>query len=160
MELLPFCRSAGIPLTPWGPLGGGFLTGRHGRGVVPPAGSRVAEAADDVEEAAQRRATERNFQAIDELRAVANECGASVPQVAIAWLLNQPGVAAPIIGPRTLEQLRDLLAAASLSLSADQLRRLGAHTAPPEIYPHRFLAEQNHINPEQPLRRAGNPVSP
>ena len=84
MELLPFCRSAGIPLTPWGPLGGGFLTGRHGRGIVPPAGSRVAEAADDVEEAAQRRATERNFRAIDELRAVANECGASVPQVAIA----------------------------------------------------------------------------
>src|SRR5690349_15588515 len=55
MELLPFCRSAGIPLTPWGPLGGGFLTGRHGRGIVPPAGSRVAEAADDLEEAAQRR---------------------------------------------------------------------------------------------------------
>jgi hypothetical protein len=46
-----------------------------------------------------------------------------------------------------------LLAASSLSLSADQLRRLGAHTAPPEIYPHRFLAEQNHIDPEQPLRR-------
>ena len=159
VELLPFCRSAGIPLTPWGPLGGGFLTGRHGRGIVPPAGSRVAEAADDVEEAAQRRATERNFRAVDELRAVANECGASVPQVAISWLLNQPGVAAPIIGPRTPEQLRGLLAAARLSLSGDQLRRLGGHTAPPETYPHRYLAEQNHINPEQPLRRPGNPVS-
>ena len=160
MELLPFCRSAGIPLTPWGPLGGGFLTGCHGRGIVPPAGSRVAEAAADVEEAQQRRATEHNFRAIDELRAVANECGASVPQVAIAWLMNQPGVAAPIIGPRTLEQLRDLLAAATVTLSADQLRRLGAHTAPPDIYPHRFLAEQNQINPEQPLRRSGNHVLP
>jgi aryl-alcohol dehydrogenase-like predicted oxidoreductase len=160
IELLPFCRSAGIPLTPWGPLGGGFLTGRHGRGIVPPAGSRVADAPDDVEEAAQRRATERNFRAIDELRAVAEECGASVPQVAIAWLLDQPGVAAPIIGPRTLEQLRDLLAAASLTLSADQSRRLGAHSAPPEIYPHRFLAEQNHIEPEQPLRRTAHRASP
>jgi aryl-alcohol dehydrogenase-like predicted oxidoreductase len=153
LELLPFCRSAGIPVTPWGPLGGGFLTGRHGRGVEPAAGSRIAEASDELEEALHRRATERNFRTIDELRAVAEESGASVPQVAIAWLLNQPGVAAPIIGPRTAEQLGDLLPAANLSLSEDQLRRLSACSPPPEVYPHRFLAEQNHIDPEQPLRR-------
>ena len=160
LELLPFCRSAGIPVTPWGPLGGGFLTGRHGRGIEPAAGSRIADASDDLEEALQRRATERNFRAIDELRAVADECGASVPRVAIAWLLSQPGVAAPIIGPRTAEHLADLLPAATLSLTADQLRRLGARNAPPEIYPHRFLAEQNHIDPEQPLRRVSSRALP
>lgn len=154
LELLPFCRSAGIPVTPWGPLGGGFLTGRHERGIAPAAGSRLAEASDDLEEAVQRRATERNFRAVDELQAVADECGASVPQVAIAWLLHQPGVAAPIIGPRTMEHLRNLLAAATLNLDAHQLRRLGEHTRPPDIYPHRFLREQNGIDVEQPLRRA------
>jgi aryl-alcohol dehydrogenase-like predicted oxidoreductase len=159
LEVLPFCRSAGIPVTPWGPLGGGFLTGRHGRGITPAAGSRLAEASDDLEEAVQRRATERNFRAVDELRAVADECRASVPQVAIAWLLHQPGVTAPIIGPRTMEHLRDLLPAASLSLDADQLRRLGGHARPPEIYPHRFLREQNRINPEQPLRRVAGRAS-
>ncbi|MGE5617564.1 MAG: aldo/keto reductase [Candidatus Woesearchaeota archaeon] len=153
LELLPFCRSAGIPVTPWGPLGGGFLTGRHERGIAPAAGSRLAEASADLEEAVQRRATERNFRAVDELRAVADECRASVPQVAIAWLLHQPGVVAPIIGPRTMEHLRGLLGAATLHLDADQLRRLGGHTRPPDIYPHRFLREQNRIETEQPLRR-------
>jgi aryl-alcohol dehydrogenase-like predicted oxidoreductase len=160
LELLPFCRSAGIPLTPWGPLGGGFLTGRHERGIAPAPGSRLAEASDDLEEAVERRATERNFRAVDELRAVADELGASVPQVAIAWLLHQPGVVAPIIGPRTMEHLRNLLAAASLNLDPDQLRRLGEPTRPPAIYPHRFLREQNGIDPEQPLRRgAGRAAS-
>jgi aryl-alcohol dehydrogenase-like predicted oxidoreductase len=154
LDLLPLARSAGISLTPWGPLGGGFLTGHHTRSSTPAPGSRLAEAPDDAEEALHRRATERNHRLVDEVRAVAAELDSTIPQVAIAWLLHQPGVSAPILGPRTPEQLTDLLPAADLALRDDQLERLAGHTPPPVIYPHRMLAEQDRTNPEQPLRRS------
>lgn len=142
VELLPFCRAAGLGVLPWGPLGAGFLTGRYERGAEPDPDSRIGYAGDDLEEALHRRGTEANFRAVDEARAVADELGATVPQVAIAWLLHQPGVTAPILGPRTLAQLEDLLPAASLALDDEHLRRLGQWTAPPPSYPHRMLSEQ------------------
>jgi aryl-alcohol dehydrogenase-like predicted oxidoreductase len=145
-EILPFCRAAGLGVLPWGPLGAGFLTGRYERDVAPPAGTRIGDAADDLEEAIDRRGTEANFRAVDEARAVADELGASVAQVALAWLLAQPGVTAPIIGPRTLEQLEDLLPAAELTLSEEQVERLGRWTAPPRGYPERMLIEQSGID--------------
>jgi aryl-alcohol dehydrogenase-like predicted oxidoreductase len=154
VELLPFCRAAGLGVLPWGPLGAGFLTGRYRRDEPPPAGSRMADADDDLEEAPERRAIERNFRAVDEARAVADELGATVPQVALAWLLAQPGVTAPVIGPRTPEHLQDLLPAAGLRLSDEQVERLGRHTRPPETYPQRMLAEQVGIDvAQQPLGR-------
>jgi aryl-alcohol dehydrogenase-like predicted oxidoreductase len=146
IELLPFCRAAGLGVLPWGPLGAGFLSGRYERGAEPPAGTRIGDASDDLEEALHRRGTEANFRAVDEARAVAAELGATVPQVAIAWLLAQPGVTAPIIGPRTLEQLEDLLPAAGLQLTAEQVERLGRWTVPPPGYPQRMLAEQSGIH--------------
>jgi aryl-alcohol dehydrogenase-like predicted oxidoreductase len=146
VELLPFCRAAGLGVLPWGPLGAGFLTGRYERGAEPDPDSRIGYAGDDLEEALHRRGTEANFRAVDEARAIAEELGATVPQVAIAWLLHQPGVTAPILGPRTLAQLEDLLAAADLALSAEQLERLGRWTAPPDSYPHRMLVEQVGID--------------
>jgi aryl-alcohol dehydrogenase-like predicted oxidoreductase len=146
VELLPFCRAAGLGVLPWGPLGAGFLTGRYERGAEPDPDSRIGYAGDDLEEALHRRGTEANFRAVDEARAVAGELGATVPQVAIAWLLHQPGVTAPIVGPRTLAQLEDLLPAADLALSAEQLERLSRWTRPPESYPNRMLTEQVGID--------------
>ena len=74
--------------------------------------------------------------------------------MAIAWLLHQPDVAAPIIGPRTPEQLEDVLGAAKVRLSDEQIERLGRHTAPPETYPQRFLLSQSGIDvSQQRLRR-------
>jgi aryl-alcohol dehydrogenase-like predicted oxidoreductase len=156
LDLLPLCRSTGVSLTPWGPLGGGFLTGRHAPGRRPAAGSRLADAPDGAEEALHRRATERNFRMVDEARAIAAELDATVPQVAIAWLLHQSGVSAPVIGPRTVAQLQDLLPAAALTLGDEHLRRLGAHTPPPVVYPQRMLADQDGTNPEQNLTRAAH----
>jgi aryl-alcohol dehydrogenase-like predicted oxidoreductase len=146
VELLPFCRAAGLGVLPWGPLGAGFLTGRYERGAEPDPDSRIGYAGDDLEEALHRRGTEANFRAVDEARAVADGLGATVPQVAIAWLLHQPGVTAPIIGPRTLAHLEDLLPAAGLTLSPEQLERLRRFTAPPASYPHRMLTEQAGID--------------
>src|SRR5919197_2872276 len=146
VELLPFCRAAGLGVLPWGPLGAGFLSGRYERGAEPPAGTRIGDASDDLEEALHRRGTEANFRAVNQARAIAGELGATVPQVALAWLLAQPGVTAPIIGPRTFEQLEDLLPAAELELTAEQVERLGRWTAPAPGYPERMLSEQSGID--------------
>jgi aryl-alcohol dehydrogenase-like predicted oxidoreductase len=146
VELLPFCRAAGLGVLPWGPLGAGFLSGRYERGAEPDPESRIGYAGDDLEEALHRRGTEANFRAVDEARAVAHELGATVPQVAIAWLLHQPGITAPILGPRTLAQLDDLLPAGDLALTPEHLKRLGRFTAPPPSYPDRMLTEQAGID--------------
>jgi aryl-alcohol dehydrogenase-like predicted oxidoreductase len=153
IELLPFCRAAGLGVIPWGPLGAGFLTGRYSRDEPPPEGSRMAGATDDLEEAPTRRAIERNFRAVDEAQAIAEAKGATIAQVSLAWLLATEGVTAPIVGPRTYEQLEDLLGAVDVSLTADEYERLGAHTAPPEVYPNRMLSEQSGIDVVVPLRR-------
>jgi aryl-alcohol dehydrogenase (NADP+) len=145
-EILPFCRAARLAVLPWGPLGAGFLTGRYERGTTPPTGTRIGDAPDDVEEAIDRRGTEANFRVVDELSAVAEETGSGPAQVALAWLWAQPGVTAPIIGPRTLEQLEDLLPAVDVDLSAAQVRRLGRATAPSLGYPGRMLVEQSEID--------------
>jgi aryl-alcohol dehydrogenase-like predicted oxidoreductase len=155
VELLPFCRAAGLGVLPWGPLGAGFLSGRYERDAEPPPGTRIAHAGDDLEEALHRRGTEQNFRAVDEARAVADELGATMPQVAVAWLLRQPGVTAPILGARTLEHLEDLLPALELELSDEQIERLGRFTAPAQGYPERMLSEQVGLDmSRQRLRRA------
>ena len=141
IDLLPFTRAAGLGALPWGPLGAGFLSGRHRRDALAE-GSRMAKAEDDLEEAAHRRAVERNFQVVDAAEAIAAERGVTVPQVAIAWLLGVEGVTAPIIGPRTPEHLEDLLGAADLELSAAERERLEAPAPPPDTTPHRMLREQ------------------
>jgi aryl-alcohol dehydrogenase-like predicted oxidoreductase len=152
-EILPFCRSAGLGVLPWGPLGAGFLTGRYSREDPTPEGSRIAEAEDDLEEAPARRAVERNFRALDEVRAIAEAKGATVPAVALAWLLGVEGVSAPIVGPRTLEQLEDLLGATDVALTPEEHARVGAHTAPPGAYPQRMLREQLGIQDVVALNR-------
>jgi aryl-alcohol dehydrogenase-like predicted oxidoreductase len=155
-EILPFCRAAGLGVLPWGPLGAGFLTGRYSRDEAPPPGTRIGDASDDLEEAIDRRGTEANFRAVDEARAVADELGATTAQVALAWLLAQPGVTAPILGPRTLDQLEDLLPAAELALDDEQVARLGRWTAPALGYPERMLVEQSDIDVASiRLRRPG-----
>jgi aryl-alcohol dehydrogenase-like predicted oxidoreductase len=140
IELLPFCRAARLGVLPWGPLGAGFLSGRYRRDAMPP--GRVTEAPPDLEEAAHRRAIERNFRVIDAAEEIAAAHGATVPQVALAWLRGVEGVTAPIIGPRMYEQLDDLLGCLDLDLSPDERARLEEPAPPPETSPQRMLTGQ------------------
>ncbi|HEX5617770.1 MAG TPA: aldo/keto reductase [Solirubrobacteraceae bacterium] len=140
LELLPFTRAAGLGVLPWGPLGAGFLSGRYKRDEMPE--GRVTTASDDLEEARHRRAVERNFRVIDAAEEIAAAHGATVPQVAIAWLLGVDGVTAPIIGPRTLAHLEDLLGAVDVHLSDDERARLEAPAPPPDVSPQRMLIGQ------------------
>jgi aryl-alcohol dehydrogenase-like predicted oxidoreductase len=151
LDLLPFCRAAGLGVLPWGPLGAGFLTGRYSRDHMPE--GRVTRAPDDLEEAAHRRAVERNFRVVDAATAIAARHDRPVAQVALAWLLGVPGVTAPIIGPRTLDQLDGLLGATELELDADERTALEEPAPPPEIAPHRMLRGQLGLGELPALRR-------
>jgi aryl-alcohol dehydrogenase-like predicted oxidoreductase len=152
IEILPFCRAAGLGVLPWGPLGAGFLTGKYRRGSGPPAGSRIGDADSSLEEAYERRATERHFRVVDVAREIADQRGATIPQVALAWLLGTDGVTAPIVGPRTIDQLDDVLGAVDLRLDEDERARLEAPAGPPPTYPRRLLLEQCGIGDVQTIR--------
>jgi aryl-alcohol dehydrogenase-like predicted oxidoreductase len=153
-EILPFCRAAGLGVIPWGPLGAGFLTGKYTRGAAPPQGSRIADADESLEESRERRAIERNFRVVDAAAAIARERGATIAQVALAWLIGTEGVTAPIVGPRTMEQLEDVLGADALELTSDERERLQAPAPPPQLYPQRMLLEQCAIGDVPSVTRA------
>ncbi|MEL7434396.1 MAG: aldo/keto reductase [Chloroflexota bacterium] len=131
-------ESQGIGCMPWGPLGGGFLTGKYKRDEQPTEG-RIAISSDDVEEAWERRATERNWRIIDAVETIATQRNATVPQIALAWLRAQAIVSSVIIGARTMAQFEDNIAAANLDLTADELTILDEASALPEMYPYRMM---------------------
>jgi aryl-alcohol dehydrogenase-like predicted oxidoreductase len=151
LELLPLCRSAGIGVLPWGPLGAGFLTGRYRPGEQPD--GRITRAPADLEESAHRRATDRNFRVVEAATRIAEHHNRPVPQVALAWLLGTPGIVAPIAGPRTLDQLEGLLDATTLQLTPDERRQLEEPAPPPDISPQRMLREQIGLPDVFPIRR-------
>ena len=113
LEVLPACRAHGVGVIPWSPLAGGLL------------GGALQKAKEG------RRASERLQKSVERYRAqletyegLCRELGESPADVALAWLLANPAVTAPIIGPRTMEQLTGSLRALEISLSAEQLARL------------------------------------
>ncbi len=123
---LPMCRDYELGVVPWSPLAWGFLTGKYERGD---AGHEDSTAAED-SRFADRYLTDENFEALDVLRAVAAEVDATPAQVAIAWQLHHPDITSPIIGASSVEQLRENLDAAAVSLSDDQFERLSAVKTP------------------------------
>jgi len=113
LEVLPACRAHGVGVIPWSPLAGGLL------------GGALQKAKEG------RRASERLQKSVERYRAqletyepFCRELGESPADVALAWLLANPAVSAPIIGPRTMEQLTGSLRALEITLSAEQLARL------------------------------------
>lgn len=109
-----------IAVCPWSPLGQGFLTGKYDRedGLT-----EESKAAED-ERFEDRYLTEENFEVLDELRAVADDVDATLAQTALAWQRHHDGIAAPIVGARTVEQLEENLGAASVTLDDEQIERL------------------------------------
>ncbi|MEL6925228.1 MAG: aldo/keto reductase, partial [Bacteroidota bacterium] len=130
-------QTEGIGLVPWGPLGGGFLTGKYSRGQQ--GTGRLAHTPDSYEESWQRRDTEQNWQVLDALNDIANAHLATVSQVSIAWLLQQPIIASVLIGVRTLDQLKDNLGAISVQLSDEEVSQLNTLSQLPELYPYRMI---------------------
>lgn len=138
-ELLPLCREEGLGVVPWAPLGGGFLSGKYRRGQKPPPGSRIAGAEEYREYAWKRRATEHNFRILDAVGRIADVREKSYAQVALNWLRMQPGITAPIIGARTIDQLEDNLGSVGGSLTSEDIDTLNKVSQTEEGYPYRFI---------------------
>lgn len=120
-ERLPFLQEYGWGLIPWSPLAGGILTGKYPADALqsPPPGTRLAEMA-----LLRERATRRGFEVAREVAALAEQVGTTPVRFAIAWLLHRPGVTAPIIGPASLEQYREYVAALDVRIPDEAMRRI------------------------------------
>ena len=127
-ERLPLYREYGIGLTTWSALAGGLLTGKYATDAMenPPAGSRIAERLARW----RSRVSSDGFAKASAVAAIANEAGIDPIHFAIAWLLHQDGVTAPVIGPRNLEQLDSYMGALDVSLDREILNRVDAVVPP------------------------------
>jgi aryl-alcohol dehydrogenase-like predicted oxidoreductase len=143
-EILPLVEDQGLGVMVWSPLAGGLLTGKFTREGAKPSGTR--RASHDFPPIDR----ERGFDIIDAMRPIAEAHGASVARVAIAWLLQRKGVTSVIVGAKTIEQLDDNLAAAELTLSAEDIATLDQVSAPTPEYPGWMIARQAEQRPLAP----------
>ncbi len=127
-ELLPLAQEEGLGVIPYNPLAGGLLTGKHDRTSVPTPGTRftLGTAAERYQE---RYWHEREFNTVEELRTVADAAGLSLTTLAIAWVLANPVITAPIIGASRPEQLADSLQAIEVTLDEQLKQKLNQITA-------------------------------
>ena len=126
-EVLPFCLKYGIGIVSFGPVSGGWLTGKYRKGQPVPPDSRAVRNAWDLSSAEY----EKLLAVIERLLPLAQEVGVTLGQFSVAWVLANPAVTSPIIGPRTPEQLREYLGALDVKLTEDVLRRVD-EIAPPK----------------------------
>jgi aryl-alcohol dehydrogenase-like predicted oxidoreductase len=139
-EILPTCRELGIAITAYGVLSRGLISGHW-------SADRRLESTDFRSRAPRFRGEnlERNLALVNGLRAVAQRRGASVAQVAIAWVLSRGEDIVPLIGARTRERLREALGALELELDADDLERIEravpADAAAGDRYPEQQMAQ-------------------
>jgi aryl-alcohol dehydrogenase (NADP+) len=122
-DLLPLCREEGIGVIPYNPLAGGLLSGKHRRDSGPTAGTRftLGNAAERYQD---RYWHEREFETVEALRPLAAEAGLSPASLALAWVLAEPAITAPIVGASRPAQLDDAIAATEKPLDAALKARL------------------------------------
>ena len=125
-EVVPVALDQGLAVVPWSPLKNGFLSGKYRRGVAVTDSARHAHVGGPDDE---------QYVVIDAVAAVAEELGTTSAAVALAWLRARPGTVVPIIGARRLEHLESNLDGLEVTLTADQVARLGAISAPTPGYP-------------------------
>jgi 1-deoxyxylulose-5-phosphate synthase len=132
-EMIPLCMDQGLGIIPWSPLARGFLTGTRKRDGGSTARSQTDTFAKDMYYA------EDDFVIADTVADIAQTRGASAAQVACAWVLQAPGITAPIIGATKVEHVKDIVKAVDLKLTAEELAALEK-----PYKPHRILG---HANP-------------
>lgn len=128
-ELIPACRQHGLAVLTWSPLAMGMLAGRYADFEAPPPDSRTVLRGGIYAE----RVTARGVELGNRFAALAREAGHDPAQLAVAWVKDQPGITAPIIGPRTLAQLQNLLPVLDLTLSDDLRARCDELSAPGSV---------------------------
>ena len=122
-EVLPVCQKYGMGALVWSPLAKGMLTGRYRKGQAPPESLRVRVFPTQMSD-------ERNLEAVEKLIPIAQAAGLPLTHMAMAFVMAHPGVTSAILGPRTMQQLDDLLAGAEAVLGDDILDQIDAVVAP------------------------------
>ncbi len=116
-ELLPLAARYNLAILPWGPIAQGLLAGRYQAGEALPPDSRAARQPDSIY---SRRVTPRGIEVGRTFAALARDHGLTPGQLALLWCKDQPGITSPVIGPRTMAQLQDLLPVLDLVLTEEQ----------------------------------------
>ncbi len=130
-EMIPLCRDEGIGLIPWSPLARGFLAGNRRR---QDRGETTRAKSDAFAHSMYYR--DDDFRVVDRVSEIATRRGVSNAQVALAWLIAQPGVTAPIVGASKPGHLDDAVAALALALDADELKTLAEPYQPHPVLGH------------------------
>jgi aryl-alcohol dehydrogenase-like predicted oxidoreductase len=126
-SVLPTCQRYGLGTLVWAPLNGGWLTGKY-RDGRPPTSSRAEREPDHFDFGGSVH--ERKMAAVEQLAAIADQAGLRLIDLAHAFVLAHPAVTSAILGPRTLDQLQDVLAGADVRLTDDVLDQIDAVVAP------------------------------
>ena len=126
-ELIPACQHFGLGIIPWSPLAGGFLTGKYTQTNNNPQDARYSITKG---ERAKQLMTTQCFQVITQLEKLAANKNTTVANLALAWVTQQPGITAPIIGPRTLTQLNDNLQSLDLVITQSDREAIDAIVQP------------------------------
>ncbi|MFL9841875.1 aldo/keto reductase family protein [Sphingomonas sp. ST-64] len=126
-EVIPLCAANGISQIVWSPLAQGVLTGKYRPGVPAPADSRAAH--DTMGKMIGPKMTEATLEAVQAMRALADEAGVSLAQFALAWVLREPNVASAIVGASRPEQLAENAAASGLEIDPQLFARAEAIAA-------------------------------
>jgi aryl-alcohol dehydrogenase (NADP+) len=130
-EMIPLCREEGIGLIPWSPLARGFLTGNRRKEDF---GETIRARTDEY--AQHMYYQESDFTVVDRVTQIAHQRGVSNAQVALAWVLAQPGVTSPIIGASRMLHLEDAVAALQLKLDESELNVLAEPYQPHRVLGH------------------------
>lgn len=140
-EHVPAARECGLSIVPWSPLAGGFLSGKYERGD----GDKKAGGEGRLSGSnpfGDSKFTDRNWAILDELRTVASEMDRPVAQLALAWILAQPGVGSVLIGASKTEQLADNIASLAIQFTPQQLQTLTERSAPTPVGPYPIFTPQ------------------
>jgi aryl-alcohol dehydrogenase-like predicted oxidoreductase len=130
-EMMPLCADQGVAVLPYSPLARGMLTGNRSR-----QGERRTIRATDDPLSDERYRADADFDVVDRLAEVAAEREVPAAQLALAWLLSRPGVTAPIVGATRLGHISDAVAAAELTVTDDEVRRLEEPYVPHPVLGH------------------------
>ncbi|KAF9572239.1 hypothetical protein EC968_010105 [Mortierella alpina] len=124
-DIQPMCADMGLGIIPWSILAEGFLSGKHSKSKQDSSSKRQGFVKGHFKD-------DKNWQILDEVKAIAQECNRTPAQVSVNWMLQKPGITSPLVGARTLEQLEDNLGALDFTLSEGQMTRLDSVSNPKE----------------------------
>jgi aryl-alcohol dehydrogenase-like predicted oxidoreductase len=149
-EIIPMMKRYGLGLTVWSPLASGFLSGKYNRENMADPENRLSGFDGPPFD------RELGFQLVERMRAMAADHGATVSQIALAWLLAKNDVTSVILGASKLEQLEDNLGAVDLVLTPAELAELNGAIRSPEIYPHWLTKSMTDMMTAEALERKLN----